>query len=296
MAERKSCCSPKQTSIGTTGKTAVLYRMVTDEHICPFGIKSRDLLEREGYEIEDHYLTNREETDAFKEEHDVKTTPQTFIDGKRVGGYDDLRDYFGKEPAKQEGKTYTPVIAVFAVTFLMAITTTIAMTGGISIIRIIELFIAFSMCMLAILKLRDLFSFTNMFITYDLLGRKYVRYAYLYPFIEAGAGILMIGGLLTWLAAPAALFIGTIGAISVFKAVYIDKRDLKCACVGGDSNVPLGFISLTENIMMIVMAVWMLGCMMMLQALLLCAVLTISTISWHYWSLGKLMRLMPCPV
>ncbi len=56
---------------------------------------------------------------------------------------------------------------------------------------------------------------------------------------------------------PIALFIGGIGAISVFKAVYIDKRELKCACVGGDSNVPLGFLSLTENLMMIVMAVWM---------------------------------------
>ena len=64
-------------------------------------------------------------------------------------------------------------------------------------------------------------------------------------------------GALLWLAIPTALFIGTIGAVSVFKAVYIDRRELRCACVGGDSNVPLGFISLTENLMMIAMAVWM---------------------------------------
>jgi hypothetical protein len=43
----------------------------------------------------------------------------------------------------------------------------------------------------------------------------------------------------------------------VFKAVYVDKRELKCACVGGSSNVPLGFLSLTENLMMIAMALWM---------------------------------------
>jgi len=67
----------------------------------------------------------------------------------------------------------------------------------------------------------------------------------------------MIAGALTWIAAPTALFIGLIGAVSVYKAVYIDKRDLKCACVGGDSNVPLGFVSLTENLMMVAMAVWM---------------------------------------
>ena len=54
-----------------------------------------------------------------------------------------------------------------------------------------------------------------------------------------------------------ALFIGTVGAVSVFKAVYVDRRELKCACVGGDSNVPLGFVSLTENLMMVAMALWM---------------------------------------
>jgi hypothetical protein len=56
---------------------------------------------------------------------------------------------------------------------------------------------------------------------------------------------------------PIALFIGGIGAVSVFKAVYIDGRDIKCACVGGDSKVPLGVVSLTENVMMVAMALWM---------------------------------------
>jgi hypothetical protein len=55
-----------------------------------------------------------------------------------------------------------------------------------------------------------------------------------------------------------ALIIGGIGAVSVVKAVYIEKRDIKCACVGGSSKVPLGFVSLTENLMMVAMAIWML--------------------------------------
>lgn len=69
-----------------TTKTAVLYRMVMPEHTCPFGLKSKDLLERKGYAVEDHHLKTEDETEAFKREHDVKTTPQTFIDGKRIGG------------------------------------------------------------------------------------------------------------------------------------------------------------------------------------------------------------------
>lgn len=75
-------------------KTAILYRMVTDNHICPFGLRSKDLLEREGYNIDDRPLTSREETDAFKAKHNVKTTPQTFINDERIGGYDDLRAFF----------------------------------------------------------------------------------------------------------------------------------------------------------------------------------------------------------
>jgi len=235
-------------------KKAELYRMVMGKHICPYGLKSIDLLKSQGYDVEDHHLTSREETDAFREKHDVKTTPQTFIDGERIGGYDELKKFFGKV---QEGTTYKPIVAIFATTFLMALSTAWAMSE-LNIIRVIELFIAISMCALAIQKLRDLEAFSLQFLNYDLLAQKWVKYSYVYPFVEMLAGAAMISGFLMIISAPAALVIGTIGAVSVFKAVYIDKRELKCACVGGNSNVPLGFISLTENIMMMAMAIWML--------------------------------------
>jgi glutaredoxin len=238
-------------------KQADLYRMVMDEHVCPFGLKARDLLEREGFELKDHPLTSKAQTEEFKAEHGVKTTPQVFIEGKRVGGYDALRKYLGKPVQDREAPSYQPVIAVFAMAALMALAAGWAAYGELFTVRAAEWFIAFSMCILAILKLRDLESFTNTFLGYDLLAQRVVRYAYVYPFGEALAGILMISGALIWIAVPVALFIGSFGAISVAKAVYIDGRDLKCACVGGDSNVPLGFISLTENLMMVAMALWM---------------------------------------
>ncbi|ALM89638.1 MULTISPECIES: MauE/DoxX family redox-associated membrane protein [Alteromonas] len=238
-------------------KTAILYRMVTDNHICPFGLRSKDLLEREGYEIDDRPLTSREETDAFKTKHDVKTTPQAFINNERIGGYDELRTYFGKGEAGQTGTTYTPVIAIFSVAALLALASQYAVASAYFSLRTLMLFIAFSMTLLAVQKLKDLFSFTNSFITYDLLAMRWVRYGYIYPFIEAFAGIAMVAQLPALLVAPFSLFIGTVGAVSVIKAVYIDKRELKCACVGGDSNVPLGFVSLTENLFMIAGALLM---------------------------------------
>lgn len=239
-------------------KTATLYRMVMPDHLCPSGLKAKWLLESKGYKVEDHPLTKREETDAFKREHDVKTTPQAWIGDKRIGGYTDLRAHFGS-PVDKGGTSYGPVIALFAMTALMALGAASVTTGQPLSILSAEWFVSMSMCALAYLKLRDVESFSTMFLNYDLLARRWVPYAYIYPFAEGLAGVLMTAHFLPWLSIPVALFIGTIGAASVFKAVYIDKRELKCACVGGDSNVPLGFVSLTENLFMIGMAVWMLA-------------------------------------
>ena len=238
-------------------KKAVLYRMVTPSHTCPWGLKARHLLKSQGYEVEDHHLKTREETDAFMARHGVKTTPQVFINGQRIGGYDDLRRFVGK-PVREPGSTsYVPVIALFAMTALAALAASATAFGTPFTTQAGEWFIAFSMIMLAMLKLQDVEKFSAMFLNYDLLSRRWVPYASLYPFLEGGAGVLMAAGALNWLSVPVALFIGAEGAISVFKAVYVDKRELKSACVGGSSNVPLGFVSLTENLMMVAMAVWM---------------------------------------
>ncbi|MCD9028267.1 glutaredoxin [Luteimonas sp. BDR2-5] len=242
----------------TARPRATLYRMVMPGHICPYGRKARYLLRRKGFEVEDHWLTTREEVDAFKAGHGVKTTPQTFIDGARIGGYDDLRRYLGLTVRDPKATSYRPVVALFSMTALMALALSHAAFGTPLTARTAEWFVGLSMCVLALLKLQDVESFSSMFLNYDLLAQRWVPYAYLYPFAEGLAGVLMVAGALTWLSVPLALTIGGIGAVSVFKAVYIDRRELKCACVGGGSNVPLGFVSLTENLMMVAMAVWML--------------------------------------
>ncbi|HTG37987.1 glutaredoxin [Sphingomonas sp.] len=237
---------------------AAIYRMVMDKHVCPWGLRAVDLLKRHGYAVEDHHLTSRDATDAFKRQHDVRTTPQIFIDGRRIGGHDDLRRHLGLSVRDPKATTYRPVIALFAMALAMSAAIGWTAEGMIAPVMLVERFIAASMCLLALQKLRDVDSFATMFLGYDLLAARWVRYGWIYPWAEGVAGVLMLAGALTWIAAPVALVIGGIGAVSVFKAVYLDRRELKCACVGGDSNVPLGFVSLTENVMMAAMAVWML--------------------------------------
>jgi glutaredoxin len=146
-----------------TRQSAEIHRMVMPDHVCPYGLKAKALLERKGLEVKDHWLETRAQTEAFQREHDVDTTPQVFIGGERIGGYDELREYFGKSVPKEGETSFQPVIAIFSVALLMALAASWAAFG----------------------------------------------------------------------------------------------RELKCACVGGNSNVPLGFVSLTENLMMVAMAIWM---------------------------------------
>ena len=245
-------------------KTASLYRMAMPGHLCPFGLKSKSLLERKGYTIDDNLLETRDEVDAFKEAHGVETTPVTFIDGERIGGYSALKKHFGYRVVEKGDTTYQPVIAIFACTALMALAIVLNLYEGFPVLTWLKWFFATSMVALAIQKLQDVEGFVNGFLGYDLLARRYVPYGYAYPFAELYTGVGMMaligtGSALIWLVAPVGIFIGTIGAVSVIKAVYIDKRELTCACVGGDSNVPLGFISLTENLVMLGMGIWMLA-------------------------------------
>ena len=75
----------------------ILYRMVLPDHVCPYGVRAKQLLDEAGIPFDDRILGTRMEVDAFQKEHEVDTTPQVFIDGKRIGGSDDLERYLESE-------------------------------------------------------------------------------------------------------------------------------------------------------------------------------------------------------
>ncbi len=74
-------------------KNATLYRMVLPEETCPFGLRAKQLLEDNGFVIDDRLLRTRDEVDAFEQEQGVEITPLIFIGDERIGGSDDLERY-----------------------------------------------------------------------------------------------------------------------------------------------------------------------------------------------------------
>ena len=83
----------------TAARTATLTRMVLPDHACPFGVRAKAMLEQAGFTIDEHILDNRAAVDAFKEKHGVATTPLIEIDGKTIGGSNDLEAYLAAAAA-----------------------------------------------------------------------------------------------------------------------------------------------------------------------------------------------------
>ncbi len=141
-------------------------------------------------------------------------------------------------------KSFTPLIAVFGTSFLITIT----------LLKSFQIYMGISICILAMLKLMDIEAFGTSFKKYDLISSRFNQWIYIYPFCE-----LLIGINFLLYAPPSsviliALILGIIGMASVFKAVYLDKLKLNCACVGGYAKTPLGIISFIENLLMSIMS------------------------------------------
>lgn len=77
-----------------TEQTAAAIRRVTfPDHLRPFGLRTNHMLERAGMSVEDNVLRSRDEVNAFMHRYGIDTAPLVFIDGRRIGGSDDLQRY-----------------------------------------------------------------------------------------------------------------------------------------------------------------------------------------------------------
>ena len=125
-------------------KNASIYRMVTKQKMCVHGLKAKDLLRRNGYRIEDNHLSNSDEIAAFKRQNNVKTLPQIFIEGERIGGFDDLQIHFGHSIRTGDETTYRPIIAIFMTAAFLTLSFMMIDANVFEIIRFFELFVSIS--------------------------------------------------------------------------------------------------------------------------------------------------------
>ena len=106
-------------------------------------------------------------------------------------------------------------------------------------------------------KMLDLKGFPESFRMYDPLAKRVPIYGWIYPFIETGLGLMLLLRFEIKIALIITLIVLGITTIGVTKTL-LDKKSIRCACLGTALKLPMTEATFIENIIMIAMAISML--------------------------------------
>lgn len=106
-------------------------------------------------------------------------------------------------------------------------------------------------------KMLDLKGFPESFRMYDPLAKRLPIYGRIYPFIETGLGLMLLMRYEVKIALIITLFVLGVTTIGVTKTL-LDKKSIRCACLGTVLKLPMTEATFIENIIMIIMAISML--------------------------------------
>ncbi|MGY8964615.1 MAG: heavy-metal-associated domain-containing protein [Flavobacteriales bacterium] len=106
-------------------------------------------------------------------------------------------------------------------------------------------------------KMLDLKGFPDSFRMYDPLAKRLPIYGWAYPFIETALGLMFLMRFEVDVALISTLVVLGITTIGVTKTL-LDKKSIRCACLGTALKLPMTEATLIENTVMIAMAVLML--------------------------------------
>lgn len=158
--------------------------------------------------------------------------------------------------AAPKALSYFPVYLIF-VYITIIITVPMILRGAFSWVQWMSHFMAGFFLIFSFFKFLNLRGFAEGFRTYDLVTARFPVWGYLYPFAELGLGISFLIGFQPLLTASLTFLIMAISSLGVINSLR-SKRTIQCACLGTVIQVPLGTLSLIEDLLMVVMSGWML--------------------------------------
>jgi len=150
---------------------------------------------------------------------------------------------------------YWPLIALILVAMLGAIA--LAYGTGRKVFSGTHIFMGLFFCQFAMLKIFNPSGFAEGFEKYDLLAKRSKNYALAYPFIELALGLSYLSFVNPFVVYSFTIVLMGVSAIGVIKALR-EGLEVRCACMGTVLNVPLSTVTLTEDLGMGLMALFML--------------------------------------
>lgn len=129
--------------------------------------------------------------------------------------------------------------------------------GTFDAMRAMNNFMAGLFLVFSFFKLLDVRTFADTFAMYDLVARRSRAYALAYPFIELGLGIAYLVQFAPTLTNAVTLVVMLVGTAGIVESL-LNRRRVRCACLGSVFNLPMSYVTLLEDVSMAVMAAAML--------------------------------------
>ncbi|HMT75534.1 MAG TPA: cation transporter [Chitinophagaceae bacterium] len=156
------------------------------------------------------------------------------------------------EQAKSWLAIYKPVLLIFG--YITGITLLIEwMQGEFSWMRWMNHFMAGFFLVFSFFKLINLKGFAESYSRYDIVAKKWNGWGYIYAYIELALGLAFLTGFNTILTNSVTFVIMTVSIFGVLQSV-LNKRKIKCACLGDVFNLPMSTITIIEDALMIGMS------------------------------------------
>jgi copper chaperone CopZ len=173
-----------------------------------------------------------------------------------AGNYTVVDATFKTTSASTKGnRSYKPLLLV--VGYLLGTTLLVEFSSGMFIMDTwMPNFMAGFFLVFSFFKLLDIKGFANAYAMYDVIAAKWKGYGYVYPFIELALGIAYImysDNPITHLVTAIVMFVSLIGVVRS----VLNKTEIKCACLGTGFNLPMSYVTIIEDGLMLIMALIM---------------------------------------
>lgn len=163
------------------------------------------------------------------------------------------------EEPKSWFETYKPIVLIFAYVFLVSVIAGSTVLGFDEMIAM-RVFMAGFFLVFSFFKLLNLDGFADSYAMYDVVARKFKAWGYIYALIELGLGIAYAADFNPAVTNLVTLIVMSVSIIGVLQSV-LNKKAIKCACLGAVFNLPMSTVTIIEDGLMIAMSavmLWML--------------------------------------
>lgn len=155
-------------------------------------------------------------------------------------------------PADEPRQSYFPLLLILG--YILGVTVLVEVAaGGFNWMRAMNHFMAGFFLVFSFFKLLNLSAFADAYAGYDVVAARWRGYGFAYPFIELTLGAAYLTGFSPLATNAVTLVVMGVSTVGVVKSL-LARRKIRCACLGAVFNLPMSYVTLTEDLLMVVMA------------------------------------------